>query len=138
MIPKILTLVRGLPGSGKSTFANTITNKFSICEADKFFYDKEGNYNFDGSKLRQAHEWCKNQVETRMKDNQLNPQFYPEIVVSNTFTQEWEMEAYYKLAEQYGYKVFSIIVENRHGGVNEHGVPADKLEQMRNRFEVKL
>jgi len=138
MIPKILTLVRGLPGSGKSTFANTITNKFSICEADKFFYDKEGNYNFDGSKLRQAHEWCRNQVETRMKDNQLNPQFYPEIVVSNTFTQEWEMEAYYKLAEQYGYKVFSIIVENRHGGVNEHGVPADKLEQMRNRFEVKL
>jgi predicted kinase len=138
MIPKILTLVRGLPGSGKSTFANTITNKFSICEADKFFYDKEGNYNFDGSKLRQAHEWCRNQVEIRMKDNELNHQFYPEIVVSNTFTQEWEMEAYYKLAEQYGYEVFSIIVENRHGGVNEHGVPADKLEQMRNRFEVKL
>ena len=138
MIPKILTLVRGLPGSGKSTFANTITNKFSICEADKFFYDKEGNYNFDGSKLRQAHEWCRNQVETRMKDNEVNPQFYPEIVVSNTFTQEWEMEAYYKLAEQYGYKVFSIIVENRHGSVNEHGVPAEKLEQMRNRFEVKL
>lgn len=138
MIPKILTLVRGLPGSGKSTFANLITNKFSICEADLFFYDKEGNYNFDGSKIRQAHEWCKNQVETRMKDNQLNPQFYSEIVVSNTFTQEWEMEAYYKLAEQYGYKVFSIIVENRHGGVNQHGVPADKLEQMKNRFEVKL
>jgi predicted kinase len=138
MIPKILTLVRGLPGSGKSTFAKTITNKFSICEADKFFYDGEGNYNFDGSKLRQAHEWCKNEVETRMKDNQLNAQFYPEIVVSNTFTQEWEMEAYYKLAEQYGYEVFSIIVENRHGGVNKHGVPAEKLEQMRNRFEVKL
>jgi predicted kinase len=138
MIPKILTLVRGLPGSGKSTFANTITNKYSVCEADKFFYDKEGNYNFDGSKLRQAHEWCREQVEIRMKDNEANPQYYPEIVVSNTFTQEWEMEAYYKLAEQYGYKVFSIIVENRHGGVNEHGVPAEKLEQMRNRFEVKL
>ena len=73
-----------------------------------------------------------------MKDNQNNPQFYPEIVVSNTFTQEWEMEAYYKLAEQYGYKVFSIIVENRHGGVNQHGVPTDKLKQMADRFEVKL
>ena len=138
MIPKVLTLVRGLPGSGKSTFANTITNEFSVCEADKFFYDKEGNYNFDATKLREAHEWCRNAVETRMKDNQANPQFYPEIVVSNTFTQKWEMEAYYKLAEQYGYKVFSIIVENRHDGVNQHGVPADKLEQMKNRFEVKL
>jgi predicted kinase len=138
MIPKILTLVRGLPGSGKSTFANTITNKFSICEADKFFYDKEGNYNFDGSKLREAHNWCKEQVEIRMKDNWINEQFYPHIVVSNTFTQEWEMDAYFGLANQYGYKVFTIIVENRHGGVNEHGVPTDKLEQMRNRFEVKL
>jgi len=135
---KILTLVRGLPGSGKSTFANLITNKFSICEADLFFYDKEGNYNFDGSKLKLAHVWCFNQVRTRMEDNKLNPQFYPEIVVSNTFTQEWEMEKYYELAEEYGYKVFSIIVENRHDGVNQHGVPAEKLEQMKNRFEVKL
>lgn len=138
MIPKILTLVRGLPGSGKSTFANLITNEFSICEADLFFYDKEGNYNFDGSKLKLAHVWCFNQVRTRMEDNKLNPQFYPEIVVSNTFTQEWEMEKYYKLAEEYGYKVFSIIVENRHGGINQHGVPAEKLEQMKNRFNIKL
>ena len=138
MIPKILTLVRGLPGSGKSTFANLITNKFSICEADLFFYDKEGNYNFDGSKIKLAHVWCFNQVRTRMEDNKLNPQFYSEIVVSNTFTQEWEMEKYYELAEEYGYKVFSIIVENRHGGINQHGVPVEKLEQMKNRFEVKL
>jgi hypothetical protein len=60
------------------------------------------------------------------------------IAVSNTFTQEWEMDAYYELAKQYGYRVFSLIVENRHGGVNEHDVPEDKLEQMKNRFEVKL
>ncbi len=138
MIPKILTLVRGLPGSGKSTFANAITNEFSVCEADKFFYDNEGNYNFDATKLSQAHKWCREQVETRMKDNAVNPQFYPEIVVSNTFTKEWEMVEYFELAKKYGYQVFSIIVENRHGGVNQHGVPVEKLEQMKNRFEVKL
>lgn len=138
MIPKILTLVRGLPGSGKSTFANFIWNDYTICEADKFFYDKEGNYNFDANKLTQAHKWCREQVEIRMKDNEANPQFYPEIVVSNTFTKEWEMNEYFELAKKYGYKVFTIIVENRHGGVNQHGVPAEKIEQMKNRFEVKL
>jgi hypothetical protein len=63
---------------------------------------------------------------------------FQKIAVSNTFTQEWEMDAYYELAKQYGYRVFSLIVENRHGGVNEHGVPEDKLELMKNRFEVKL
>jgi hypothetical protein len=60
------------------------------------------------------------------------------VVVSNTFTQEWEMEAYYNLAKEHGYTVFSLVVENRHAGVNVHGVPADKLEQMKNRFELKL
>ena len=63
---------------------------------------------------------------------------YSEIAVSNTFTQEWEMEAYYNLAKEFNYKVFSIIVENRHDGVNSHGVPEEKLEQMKNRFEIKL
>jgi hypothetical protein len=60
------------------------------------------------------------------------------IVVSNTFTQEWEMKPYYDLSEQYGYRVYSIIVENRHGGINEHNVPEEKLEQMKHRFQIKL
>jgi predicted kinase len=135
---KELYLIRGIPGSGKSTFAHHVWNDYAICEADKFFYDKEGNYNFDASKLRQAHEWCRNEVEIRMKDNVVNPQYYPEIAVSNTFTQEWEMEPYFKLAEQYEYKVFSFIIENRHGGKNVHGVPDEKIEQMKSRFNIKL
>jgi predicted kinase len=135
---KELYLIRGIPGSGKSTFAHHVWEDYAICEADKFFYDKDGNYNFDASKLREAHEWCRQEVKKRMEENLITPQYYPEIVVSNTFTQEWEMEPYFKLAEQYGYKVFSFIIENRHGGKNIHGVPDQKLEQMRNRFEIKL
>jgi predicted kinase len=136
---KILYLIRGIPGSGKSTFARKIWNEHAICEADKYFINKEtGEYNFDISKIKEAHQWCRDEVETRMKDNQINFQYYPEIVVSNTFTQEWEMEPYFKLAEKYGYKIFTLIVENRHGGVNQHGVPDDKIQIMKNRFEIKL
>jgi phenolic acid decarboxylase len=60
------------------------------------------------------------------------------IVVANTFTQEWEMEEYFKMAERYNYRVHTVIVENRHGNDNVHGVPEDKLVQMKNRFEIKL
>jgi predicted kinase len=134
-----LFLVRGIPGSGKSTFAKHIWNEYAVCEADKFFHNKEtGEYNFDASRLKEAHEWCRNEVETRMKDHQVNPQYYPEIVVSNTFTQEWEMQAYIDLAKKYGYQVTTLIVENRHGGVNIHGVPDDTLEKMKKRFEILL
>jgi predicted kinase len=136
---KTLILLRGIPGSGKSTFANYIWNNYAICEADQYFVNKEtGEYKFKPDEIKIAHQWCKDEVENRMKDNQVNPQYYPEIVVSNTFTQEWEMESYYKLAEKYGYRVFSLIVENRHGGKNTHGVPDEKVEVMKNRFQIKL
>ena len=135
---KKLYIVRGVPGSGKSTFAlNLVGSDFLVCEADKYFM-VDGEYKFDGSKLKEAHESCRNLVETYMKDSLLNDQFYREIAVSNTFTQEWEMQPYLDLAKQYGYMVFTVIVENRHGSVNQHGVPDEALTRMKDRFEIKL
>jgi predicted kinase len=126
---KELFLLRGLPGSGKSTLAKSLgENHF---EADDYFMDN-GEYKFDVTRLKDAHKWCQLRTEHNMEDD------VPKIVVSNTFTQEWEMQPYYDLAKKYGYRVYSLIVENRHGGVNEHGVPEDKLEIMKNRFEMKL
>lgn len=132
---KELFLIRGLPGSGKSTLARTISN--IVVEADQYFIDVNGNYNFDASKLKNAHNYCKSQTQAWMETDgkQVN---VDRIAVSNTFTQEWEMEPYFRLAEQYGYRVYSLIVENRHGGVNEHGVPDEKIEEMKNRFQIKL
>lgn len=126
---KELFLLRGLPGSGKSTLAKSLGGKH--IEADMFFM-KDGVYEFDSSKLRDAHQWCDVMVGSWMSDGE------ERIVVSNTFTQEWEMKNYYEWATDFDYKVYSLIVENRHGGINEHGVPEDKLEIMRNRFEIKL
>jgi predicted kinase len=136
---KTLYIIRGVPGSGKSTFAKELVGAdFLVCEADKYFVDREGNYKFDGSKLKEAHEWCRDRVETFMEDSLLNDQFYRRIAVSNTFTREWEMQAYIDLAEKYGYRVFSLIVENRHGSSNVHGVPDEVIEKMKERFEIKL
>jgi predicted kinase len=130
---KILYIVRGIPGSGKSTFAKTLVKKdYCHKEADMFFVDRDGNYNFEPSKIKDAHSWCQEEMDFLMRLE------HSPVVVSNTFTQEWEMEPYLELAKTYGYKVFSIVVENRHGGVNEHNVPEEVLTKMRDRFEVNL
>jgi predicted kinase len=130
---KKIILLRGLPGSGKSSLAKLMSNALTgFVEADMYFI-QNGEYKFDASKLRQAHAWCQNQVEKWM-----GPHGLDDIIVSNTFTQEWEMQPYFELAEKYGYVIFSLVVENRHGGKNVHNVPEDKLEQMKNRFELKL
>ena len=126
---KELFLLRGLPGSGKSTLAKSLGGMHM--EADKYFMD-EGEYKFDATKIKDAHAWCQNAAKVWMTSE------VPKIVVSNTFTQEWEMQPYYDLAKEHGYTVYSLIVENRHGGVNEHGVPEEKLVQMKQRFETKL
>lgn len=139
MKDKVLILLRGVPGAGKSTLANYIWNGSLTFEADKFFDTPDGGYKFDATKLKEAHEWCRLGVETAMEENiQTNGAYYQQIVVSNTFTREWEMQAYIDLANEFGYKIVSLIVENRHGGENVHGVPADKVQEMRDRFEIKL
>jgi predicted kinase len=125
-----LFLLRGLPGSGKSTLAKSLGG--AHYEADMFFTIPDGSYKFDASKLAAAHEWCQALVLMDMRKG------ISRIVVSNTFTQEWEMKVYYALAEKYGYRVYSLVVENRHGGVNEHEVPKSTLDQMENRFQLKL
>jgi hypothetical protein len=136
---KELILVRGVPGSGKSTTAKLLGAGgagYAHFEADMYFME-DGVYKFDPTKIRDAHAWCQNSVEQAMLLNHTTGH-NSTIIVSNTFTQEWEMEPYYKLDSAWGYKVFSIIVENRHGGVNVHNVPEGVLQAMKDRFEVKL
>lgn len=147
---KSLYLIRGVSGSGKSTLAEQLSEngKYPVLSADMYFEDSDGNYDWDGSKIKDAHAWCRSQVSCVMSGESKfivfpnkTPKFVGDngkIFVANTFTQEWEMEDYFKLAEQYDYQVFTIIVENRHDGKNVHDVPDEILQKMKERFSVKL
>jgi predicted kinase len=125
---KKLYLVRGVPGCGKTTFAESICS--NVVSADDYFMEN-GEYKFNARKLKYAHIYCQNKTESFMKAGE-------NVAVANTFTRKWEMEKYYEHASKYGYMVFSVIVENRHGSVNVHNVPDDIVENMKNRFDIKL
>ena len=126
-----LYIIRGLPGSGKTTFAEQLG--VDVYSADDYFTDAvTGEYNFDMSKLYLAHKQCQRLVKSHMELGEAS------LAVANTSTTVKELKPYYKLAEGYGYRVFSVVVENRHGGVDVHNVPAEILKNMRNRFNVEL
>lgn len=127
---KELFILRSISGAGKSTVANMITHH--VFEADQFFYDEDGNYRFDASKLGVAHETCRLNTEKAMSNG-------AEIIaVANTFSTEKELNPYFKLAMGYGYRAHSLIVENRHEGKDIHRVPEEVKERMRKRFSICL
>jgi len=128
---KYLFIVRGIPGSGKSTFAEQLAPTAQICTADDYHMN-DGKYEWKPENVGKAHGWCQSKVDSLMSGD-ITP-----VVVANTSTTMKEMKPYYDLAEKYGYQVHSIVVENRHGGINVHEVPEETLEKMKNRFEIKL
>lgn len=92
----------------------------------------DGKYTWKPENVAMAHTKCQMKCEWLMQIG------YNNVVVANTSTTVKEMQYYYDLAQKYGYKVFSVIVENRHGGVNEHNVPEETLQKMKGRFDIKL
>lgn len=127
---RTLYLLRGLPGAGKSTFAKRLDGQHY--ESDMYFYDTDGNYNFDASKLYNAHKWCENNVNHIMSFGK------KDMIVSNTFTTEKELKPYLEMAKEHNYRVVSLVIENRHGNNSIHNVPDETMDKMQRRFTFKL
>lgn len=152
---KTLIIMRGIPGSGKSSIAASLTGgdcrhvtsnsgarylygrEGVVCSTDSYFYDEwspDGNYVFDPSKLGKNHAANQQAVADAMNMG------VPCIVVDNTHVQKWETDAYTGMAEANGYKI--VVVEVPHVSVdlcderNSHGVPREALERMDNKWEM--
>ncbi len=118
-----VVLLRGVSGSGKSTVANLFAEPKVVVSADAYF-EKNGGYDFDPSKLGHAHNECKNNFECALRDPSIK-----NIIVSNTNTKPSDYQYYIETARQYGVKVISLVIEKRHEGVNIHNVPDFVLDR---------
>lgn len=124
---KNLYLIRGLPGSGKTTLAESLVKRSRMIAADDFFTAKDGTYHFDRARIGKAHEWCQEVVRQWMLLHVVP------IAVHNTFSQRWEALPYFQMAKENGYSVVVIECQNNFGSV--HGVPQDAIDRMRDRWE---
>lgn len=120
--------VRGISGSGKSTYAKELLDKGEvdcIVEADQFFMEN-GKYCFNSRKVSEAHEWAKSKMKLLLKQGK-------NVVVANTFTRLWELEGYMDIASQITTDLEVIRMESKY--TNIHGVSEDVVKMMKERFE---
>ena len=130
----MLILVRGLPGSGKSSFAGNFESA-EVFAADDFFYRRgEGKYAFDPTLLGEAHAYCQRATRSALYAGSV-------VVVTNTFSQRWELEPYFKIAAEVDTRV--VVVDLFDAGLDDealaerglHGVTASGIATMRARWE---
>ena len=129
-----LIILRGLPGSGKTTLANLLSeNKWPIFSIDSYFTDtvtKEYTFQFDKNHL--AYKNCEEQTRQAMQAGT------EKIFIDNVFSLDWEMEPYFKLASTYNYSVHIVTVENYHGSKNKHNISDEQVKKMAAKYKVKL
>ena len=135
----VLFLVRGLPGSGKTTRALALAEEIEAyhASADDHFVDEDGVYRFDPRDLPEAHAACQDKVRKCLLHEY-------DVVVHNTFTQGWEATPYVIMAEKFGAEI--KVIDLFDGGLddaalaarNVHGVPRVGIAAMRARWDADL
>lgn len=124
-------ILRGLPGSGKSTWADRQPHPKIILSTDSFFI-KLGQYDFDVSKLGEAHAWNFRRAISACTE-QLLLDVKSKIYIDNTNIMSIEIAPYWQLAKAYKRKPIllsfpcePITASQR----NIHKVPFDVVLRM--------
>ena len=123
-----LIIIRGISGSGKSTLARQLLAadpRTVWFEADQYFTDADGNYNWSADKLHAAHQWCQTEVQSCLARGMT-------VLVSNTFTTKKELRPYFDYIQRYGKNPTVICMQSSYKNV--HNVPQATLDAMKHRF----
>lgn len=125
----IVILIRGAPGSGKSTYANklNLTNK-KIFEADQYFYNDKLEYKFVPANLGKAHLSCYNRFTDFLKsDTGLT------AIQSNTNINIRDMKPYIKYTLKNKYRLIVINILSQYTSI--HNVPQEVVDRMNNNLK---
>lgn len=135
-------ILSGISGSGKSTYAEKIRQDHNgitqTCSADHYF-EKDGKYNFDPSKLGEAHAACMfkfaDLLHRAMMGEHRIDRDLDVIIVDNTNLSAVELAPYVALAAAYSAECELVTIHCDAQVAferNAHGVPFQGIRRMAN------
>lgn len=128
-----MNIVRGLPGSGKTTLVKDMSSVVGagrpsvVLSADMYFHKDTGKYDFDREKLHRAHSWCFDSARIFLQDG-------VEVYVANTFVTYKEIEDYFDYAVKHDFGITLITANNDFGSI--HNVPEEAMTRFRSRIQT--
>lgn len=127
-----LIILRGAPGSGKSTFCNKLIERYkdyvvTVCSNDQFMFE-DGKYKWSEQKLNKAMVLCFIKCIRALEDE------HEIIVIDNTNLTPKYYEKYIIAAEFYGYKVYFCHLKGEYQNI--HGVSETQVNESRSKYYV--
>ena len=124
----IAYIMRGVPGSGKSTVAKLLKGKHGAIYSTDNYFCKEGVYYFNPTHLERYHRENFNAFSFAVKHG------IHVVICDNTNVKLEHYEPYARVAREAGYLVVIVILPHPDPHVaamgNEHGVPEYSIRKM--------
>lgn len=124
---RTVTIIRGLPGAGKTTYAQKMWPGSLLLEGDQYYMTDKNEYKFGEGLLGNSTDYVRLMLTTALSVKIKN------VIVTLTSPDGYSANEFARIAKAHGYDVRRVWIDFNDGNTNQnrHNVPKEVIESMK-------